>query len=270
MKVIFLFAAAFLFSIITLCARSQEFGNLPRRGICAHRGAMDTHPENTIAAFKEAMRLGAQMIELDVRLTKDRQLVILHDGTVDRTTDGAGDISTLTFDQVRQLDAGGWLSPEFKGEKIPTLQEAFKVMPDSIWLNIHLKGDFEMGALVANVLVENNKIQQSFLACGYGAAKGAKTVDKNIKICNMERQPKTADYVSQTIQRRAEFIQFYKTPVDDSLKQWINELKAHGIFINYCCTDDKEMIQKLFELGVDFILVNHLGSAKQFADSLGI
>ena len=70
---------------------------LPSMGICAHRGAMETHPENTIAAFEEAIRLGAQMIEFDVRLTKDNIPVVIHDDTVDRTTDGSGPVKQLTL-----------------------------------------------------------------------------------------------------------------------------------------------------------------------------
>ena len=109
---------------------------MPSRGICAHRGAMDTHPENTLSAFEEAVRLGVQMIELDVRLTKDEHLVILHDQTVDRTTDGHGEINGLTLLQVKELDAGSWKSISFKGERIPTLKEALAVIPPNIWINL--------------------------------------------------------------------------------------------------------------------------------------
>ncbi len=119
-------------------ASKKTSKGLPERGICAHRGAMETHPENTLAAFKEAVFLGAHMIEFDVRLTKDGHLVILHDETVDRTTNGMGKISELTLHEVKQLDAGSWKSEIFTGEKIPTLQEVLIVLPENIWLNIHL------------------------------------------------------------------------------------------------------------------------------------
>jgi len=112
---------------------------LPERGICAHRGAMETHPENTISAFKEAIRLGAHMIEFDVRMTKDGKLVIMHDKSVNRTTNGSGLVSDLTYDEIKKLDAGRWKSEMFKGERIPTLKETLQVMPHNIWLNIHLK-----------------------------------------------------------------------------------------------------------------------------------
>ncbi len=150
--------------------------NLPEKGLCAHRGAMDTHPENTIAAFEEAIRLKAQMIEFDVRMTKDKQLVILHDETVDRTTNGVGRIEDLTFDQVRRLDAGSWKSANFKNERIPTFEETLAVIPDNIWLNVHLKGGRKLGKKVAKVLMKEHRQNQAFIACGTKASKGCTTL----------------------------------------------------------------------------------------------
>ena len=89
---------------------------LPKRGLCAHRGAMDTHPENTLSAFREAIRSGAHMIEFDVRLTADGVPVIIHDPSVDRTTDGEGEVGGLTCAEIKELDAGKWKGPEFEGE----------------------------------------------------------------------------------------------------------------------------------------------------------
>ena len=86
--------------------RGQEAApqiEMPTRGICAHRGASDTHPENTLAAFHQAIRLGAQMIEFDVASSKDGQLVLMHDATVDRTTDGQGLVSDLTLSELQML-----------------------------------------------------------------------------------------------------------------------------------------------------------------------
>ena len=243
---------------------------LPMRGLCAHRGAMVTHPENTLAAFEEAIRLGAQMIELDVRLTKDQELVILHDATVDRTTNGSGSIGDLTLAKVKNLDAGSWKSPKFKDEKIPTLAEALAVMPENIWLNIHLKGDYDLGRRVAEVVVAAGRIEQSFLACGFDAAAGAKSVNQNIQICNMERQSKNVDYVQQTIERKSEFIQLLRTPMNNDLRFLIEQLKKNNIKINYCCTDDKKVLADLLAIGVDFVLVNNIEPALAVSDSLGI
>lgn len=233
---------------------------LPMQGICAHRGAMVTHPENTIVAFKEAIRLQAQMIEFDVRMTKDEQLVILHDETVDRTTNGKGKIEDLTLKQVKQLDAGSWRGVEFKKEKIPTFAEALAEMPDNIWLNVHLKGGRALGKKVAEVLIKENKQNQAFLGCETEAAKGAHEISHDILICNMERQTKTEDYVALTIDMDSEFIQLYNVAVSPQIINYTRILKANNVIINYCCTDSPAEVLRLFEYGVDFVLVNELGT----------
>src|SRR3984885_10955009 len=91
----------------------------------SHRGEHLHHPENTLPAFQAAIDAGADYFELDVRTTSDGKLVLMHDSTVDRTTNGTGEVHNLTFDQIRALDAGAKFSQNFVGTKIPTLDEAF-------------------------------------------------------------------------------------------------------------------------------------------------
>lgn len=107
--------------------------------ICAHRGDPTHAPEATVASFSLAAQLGVEMVEFDVHTTSDGGLVIMHDHTVDRCTDGTGRIEEMTLEQVRSLDAGSRFSAEFAGQKVPTLSEAIAALPAPIWLNIHLK-----------------------------------------------------------------------------------------------------------------------------------
>ncbi|MFQ7237389.1 MAG: glycerophosphodiester phosphodiesterase family protein, partial [Enterococcus hulanensis] len=86
--------------------------------IIAHRGSAGTHPENTLPAFMEAVRTGADGIELDVHLTADQQLVVIHDESVDRTTDGKGLIRELTLEEIKELDAGSWFDEKYQATKI--------------------------------------------------------------------------------------------------------------------------------------------------------
>ena len=97
--------------------------------IIAHRGLDETYPENTLTAFKAALEKG-MAIEIDVRGTKDDELIVLHDDTVDRTTDGAGRVAQMTLTEVKALDAGSWWGEEFAGERIPTLMETFDVVKE--------------------------------------------------------------------------------------------------------------------------------------------
>jgi glycerophosphoryl diester phosphodiesterase len=105
----------------------------------AHRGASSRFPENTLAAFAGAIDAGADMCELDVQLSRDGALVVIHDDTVDRTTGGHGAVAAMTVEQLKRLDAGVSFGSEFRGERIPTLDEVFTCVGGRCALNIELK-----------------------------------------------------------------------------------------------------------------------------------
>lgn len=109
-----------------------------------HRGASGHLPENTLAAFEKAVDLGADMVELDVHLSADGRVVVIHDETVDRTTNGSGRVSDMTLEQLRALDAGG-------GEKIPTLEDVLQSVAGRCGVNVELKG-LGVAAPVADIL----------------------------------------------------------------------------------------------------------------------
>ena len=260
-----------LLCLALLCfasGRLQAVVEMPVRGICAHRGASDTHPENTLAAFREAIRLGAQMIEFDVALSKDGRLVLMHDATVDRTTDGKGRVSELTLAELKKLDAGAWKGGRFKNERVPTLDEGLAIMPENIWLNVHLKGGADLAAKVTERIVAGGRLHQAFLACGTKAGRAAKRVDARIKICNMERQANTLKYVNETIERKAEFIQLLGGNSVDPAHTKL--LRDRGIRINYCCTDESGKVCRLLEAGVEFPLVDRVSAMLKVADQQGM
>ena len=259
--------ALLAFQLVSLAAEQPETGGLPERGICAHRGASVTHPENTLAAFREAIRLGAHMIEFDVGITVDGKLVIVHDSTVDRTTNGSGKVSELTFAAIRALDAGSWKGAQFKGEKVPTLDEALAVMPENIWLNVHLKGGAEIAEESTRRIVAHGRLHQAFLACRADAARAAKTVDPRIQICNMQNQANNLQYVDATIAAKSEFIQLYRGKVSPVHTK---KLREHGVRINFCCSNDPVEGHALFEAGVEFPLVDDLEPMMKVADAAGI
>jgi len=91
--------------------------------VIAHRGASGNAPENTLAAFRKAVALGATFIETDLQLSRDAHFVAIHDETVNRTTNGQGAVHGMTLTELRRLDAGSWFGSEFAGERIPTLEE---------------------------------------------------------------------------------------------------------------------------------------------------
>lgn len=108
--------------------------------VAAHRGFSEKYPENTIPAFQAAIDLNVDQLEIDIRVTKDDHLVIIHDATVDRTTNGTGKVCDYTLEELRRLDAGSWKGEEFKGLQIPTLIEFMDLVKDLPDMTI----DFEL------------------------------------------------------------------------------------------------------------------------------
>jgi len=136
----------------------------------AHRGASAFAPENTLAAFQLAVKQGAPAIEFDVKLTADRQVIIIHDQTLNRTTNGSGPVAKQPLAALRELDAGAWYSADFRGEKIPTLAEVFEAVGNKLLINIELTNyatpfdglTHEVAALVKKHHLEEHVIFSSF------------------------------------------------------------------------------------------------------------
>jgi len=111
---------------------------LPSPAIIAHRGASAHAPENTLAAFQLAVEQGADGIELDVKLSVDGHVIVMHDASVDRTTGSQGRVKDKTLDELRTLEAGSFFSENFEKEKIPTLEEVFETVGKKIFINVEL------------------------------------------------------------------------------------------------------------------------------------
>lgn len=111
---------------------------LPQPVIFAHRGACAHAPENTLASFRLACQVGAPAIELDAKLSADGQVVVIHDPTVDRTTDGHGKVAEMTLAQLKELNAAHKFNDRYSGEPIPTLEEVFEEFGSQLYINVEL------------------------------------------------------------------------------------------------------------------------------------
>ena len=109
--------------------------------IIGHRGFPAEYPENTLAAFQAAVAAGAIMIELDVMLSRDRKLVVIHDDTLERTTNGHGAVADFRLKELKQLDAGSWYHPRFADQQLPTLSEVLDLVNNRAYLNIEIKSN---------------------------------------------------------------------------------------------------------------------------------
>jgi glycerophosphoryl diester phosphodiesterase len=146
--------------------------SLPQPVIFAHRGASAHAPENTIAAFELAVAQQADGIELDVKLTSDGHVVVHHDATVNRTTNGQGKLKDLSLAELKKLDAGSSFSEQFRGETIPTLEEVFEAVGGRTFINIELTNyNTPRDQLVETVcmLVKKHQMQKRILFSSFFA-----------------------------------------------------------------------------------------------------
>lgn len=107
--------------------------------IVAHRGASAEAPENTLTAINRALDIGAPMVEIDVQTTTDDQIVVFHDPSLERTSNGHGELSRCSYAQLNKLDAGSWFSEKFRGEKIPLLADVFHLIRGRGCINVEIK-----------------------------------------------------------------------------------------------------------------------------------
>ncbi len=226
-------------------------------GACAHRGDTRHAPENTVPAFRSAVEKGAHMIEFDVAATADGCLVLMHDATVDRTTNGKGRVDALSFEETRALDAGGWFSPDFAGVKVPTLTEALAAIPENILCNIHLKGGPETAAATALTVQRMGRLDHCFLACGAAQAEAARAAVPGIRICNMDRQDgDRGAYVRGTVDMGAAFIQLKGD--EEGLPELTARCRENGVTVNFFGAEEPDKIRRLYKAGVQYVLTDDL------------
>lgn len=235
-----------------------------RTAACAHRGDCKVAPENTLPAIVSAVQKGAAMIEFDVQKTKDGHLVIMHDTTVDRTTNGKGRVSDLTFAEIRALDAGSWFSPEFAGTQVPTLEEVLDVIPPGILCNVHLKNTPGLAEDAARLIRDKGRLADCFFACSEEQILEARDTVPEIMTCNMTRQMgNRALYVENTIKIGAQFIQFIRDKSLEGIGNDVARCHAYGIRVNFFSAQDVPTIRMLAETGVDYILTDNLDLCMQ-------
>ena len=148
----------------------------PAVEVVAHRGASADAPENTLAAFRLAYEHGAHGVECDILRTGDGRVVMMHDKTTRRTTGVDGKVEEMTLAQLQALDAGSFKSATYRGERIPTLEESFAVIPAGRRLVVELKGGKELIPGIATALdaVKLQPAQVEFIAFGYDTLKAVK------------------------------------------------------------------------------------------------
>ena len=221
--------------------------------VVAHRGASGVLPENTIPAFEHAINLGADMLEFDVRLTADGEMVVIHDATVDRTTDGTGAISELTFAQIRELDAGD-------GANIPTLDELLEcAKPSGIQMNVQIyDAGFDLEPLTKGVvaaLSDHDYDERAFIASRGEVIRLVKQLDPARPFCNLDGQTDAEESLKQVAAVGGTIVQPFHPIVTPEYVQRAHEM---GMRLNVFYADDEDAMRYLMDCGVDGILTNQV------------
>jgi glycerophosphoryl diester phosphodiesterase len=220
--------------------------------VIAHRGGSGMAPENTLAAFHNAVTVNADYFELDVMISSDDSLMIIHDATVDRTTDGTGTVSEMTFEQLRALDAGSWYGPEFSGEKIPTLWESLMVARNSnndIGVVIEIKS---ANASVPSKVVEIVKIigmESRVIISSFSMSQIAevKTLEPTIAVQLFGTITET--HIDQVAAISGEWVGSGGTLTQDV----IDYAHQQGIYFNAWTLNSASTMNPAIDLGVDAI-----------------
>jgi glycerophosphoryl diester phosphodiesterase len=200
------------------------------------------------------------MVELDLRRTADGRVVVMHDDTVDRTTDGAGAVADLALAELRRLDAGSHAGEAFAGERIPTLEEVLDWAPEGIWLNLQIKAHEPLGQTVARALCARGLAGRCFIACGNSAAREARTVHPAIPICTLSRKQDRHHYLAHASSIRANWIQLHHLR---GLPEPEIVARAHraGLRVIYFDDASATATAAAWRAGVDFVLVDDVAAA---------
>lgn len=224
--------------------------------IIGHRGGAAAYPENTLAAFKNAVKLGVDGVEFDVQLTQDGEVVVIHDELIDRTMTGNGLVKDYTLQELRQMSAGSFFNSKFEQEKIPTLVEVLEVVKDLEVINIELKNYLQYPELEEKVLklikqfeIEDQVIISSF---NHYSLQKLKKLQPEIKTgaLLMAKIINPSDY---SFKRGFDALHLHFLTAD---KDIIEKSHFMGIQVNVYTVNSPEAVAELLAKGVDMIMTD--------------
>lgn len=229
--------------------------------LIGHRGANKEAPENTLKSFKKAIELGADYIEFDIHITKDKEIVIMHDENTYRTTGHAGLIKEMTLSELKKLDCG-------EGEEVPTLHELINLAKNKVGLQCEIKVEGLVTELL-DILRQESLIESTIISSfNHDELKKVKKKEENIKIAALE--PSGGGWITDWIQKKrivdnAVENNFYGIHplyrlVDEDLIDYAHE---NGLKMNAWTVDSKRAMEKLIDQGIDGIITNDIKKAKK-------
>ena len=243
--------------------------------VIAHRGASAYYPENTMIAFRKSIELGAEMIELDVLMSKDGVPIVFHDAKLDKKTNGKGSVGNFTVSELKQLDAGSWFDEKFKGERIPTLDEVLAFAKGKIALNIEIKTEAVTDVLKGGVeeksiqLVRKHGMEKHviFSSFDYRAVAHLKELAPDIS---------TALLYTERISGKKSPVELVNEYSADAFNchyaqlsaKWMNSLKESDIPAFVYTVNSESRMRSLIEIGVKGIFSDKPDVLKRIVQKL--
>jgi len=249
------------------------FADLARPTIFGHRGASAYAPENTIAAFKLAIEQGAEAIELDTMLSRDGMVVVIHDPTINRTTNGEGKVVDFTIDELKEFDAGILFGESYTGERIPTLNEVFESVGNKTFINIELKNYLSpLDRLTEKVakLVKHHNLEERILFSSFSplALVQIQRILPTVPIGLLATPGITGAWARSFIGRWLPF-QAIHPGHHDTNQELIQKCHNHGFRVHAYTINDRKTMMKLFSWNIDGIITDDVLLARQVLISLG-
>ena len=220
----------------------------------AHRGASAYAPENTISSFRKALELQATGIELDLQSTADGKIVISHDKTIDRHSDGTGRISDYTYEELLRFDFGSWFAPEFKDERIVLFEDfAREFLPKKLTFAIELKQvgiEKEVLAIIRKYAVHDDIYISSF---EYEALENTRKLDADIKLSGLIRDSVNEKNTDQLLRIRGTQI---CPKAENVTQEGIDLAAAKGLRVRLWGVSNEEIMRQVYALDTDGMTVN--------------
>ncbi|SFM13392.1 glycerophosphoryl diester phosphodiesterase [Paenibacillus sp. 1_12] len=235
--------------------------------IIGHRGAAGEAPENTLGSFRLAVEQGAEALELDIHESADGALIVCHDATVDRTTNGHGSISRMTQEELQKLDAGGWFSPQYVGEKLPLLEEVFTLIPQDILINIEIKCAYStrLEHRLLQLLQQYDRLQNVIISSfDHKILVRLKQAEPALKmgllyVANFQNHRKMAE--STGIEVFSLHPQYRLIEAED-----VQDAVQNGLFVYPFTINEEEELRKALNDGVSGIITDFPGRLKTLRD----
>lgn len=252
-------------TVMALSLLSVAAADLRAVEIIAHRGASHDAPENTVAAFRLGWEQNADAVELDIHLTKDGQIVAIHDADTHRTTGVRSEVADCTLQQLRELDAGSWKGSAWKGEKLPTLRESLAAIPDGKRVFIEIKCKEEILPALQRDLAASAAKPGQLVLIGFDlpTMERAKKLFPELPVYwlagykadkKTQEYPKLDDLIRKARAAGMDGLNLdFKFPID---AEFVAQVKAAGLALYVWTVDDAAVARRLAAAGVAGITTN--------------